>query len=221
MPFPLHKKKNEKKCELKSTILSSDRNMSSSFRLYQRRRNPQAWTVPGDAQNHYVRPFGECAPGYTALPIGNPDGVKICSKSYPEVTKLPVADPEITQNKYYKFASRLYDPANPHPVQMRNPARYDQRFGPNQGFLLGEDYYKAEIKYDGIGGYPQPTAAPTALYEYGVSVLPDPPQFERNRLHQLGPLWEQDIEYHSAACREAVQPRAETVLGIPKSGWVG
>ena len=136
--------------------------MSSSFLLYKRRQEKDIWTIPGPEEAHYVRAFGECHPEYTALPIGNPDGVKICIRSAPEIPESPGPDPEITKSRYYKFASRLYEPANPEPVQMRNPTAYDDRFGPNRGFYLSEDYYRPAVKYDGIGGYPKPTAAPTA-----------------------------------------------------------
>ena len=189
--------------------------MSSSFRLYKRRQDKAVWTIPGDSENHYVRPFGECHPEYTALPIGNPDGVKICTRSVPEIPFVPKADPQRTQNRYYKFASRLYDPANPQPVQMRNPSKYNDRFGPNRGIYLAKDYYRPEIKYDGIGGYPQPTCADRALYEYGVSMIPNRPGFEVTRLHQVASLWDSSVDYHLPSVVAQDPPCSPVVLGQP------
>jgi len=189
--------------------------MSSSFRLFKRRQEKNLWTIPGPSENHYIRVFGECHPEYTALPIGQPDGVKICSRTAPEIPYLPKPDPERTKNRYYKFASRLYEPANPKPVQMLNPTAYDDRFGPNRGIYLDKDYYRSEVKYDGLGGYPLPTCTDRARYEYGVSQISKRPSYDVTRLHQLGPLWDQSVQYHSPETEAAEQPCQNIVLGDP------
>jgi len=188
--------------------------MSSSFRLYKRRQDKDVWTIPGDSQAHYIRVVGECHPDYTALPIGNPDGVKICTRTTPEMFIPPRPDPELGVNRYFKFASRLYEPWNPDPVQMRNPSAYKDRFGPHQGYYLAHDYYRSEVKYDGIGGYPMPTCYDKALYEYGVAQIPDPPPFEINRLHQLKPMWDESVRYHTPSVEAVEQPCQNIDLGV-------
>ena len=107
--------------------------MSSSFRLFKRRQEKNLWTIPGPSENHYIRAFGECHPEYTALPIGQPDGVKICSRTAPEIPYLPKPDTERTKNRYYKFSSRLYEPENPKTVQMLKPTASEDRSGPHRG----------------------------------------------------------------------------------------
>jgi hypothetical protein len=189
--------------------------MSSSFRLFKRRQEKNLWTIPGPPEHHYIRPFGECHPEYTALPIGQPDGVKICSRTAPEIPYLPKPDPERTKNRYYKFSSRLYEPENPKPVQMLNPTAYDDRFGPHRGIYLAKDYYRSEVKYDGIGGYPLPTCTDRARYEYGVSQIADRPSYDVTRLHQLAPMWERSVQYHSPETEAVEQPCQNIVLGDP------
>ena len=89
------------------------------------------------------------------------------------------------------------------------------RFGPNRGILLSKDYYRPEVKYDGIGGYPLPTCSDRARYEYGVAMIPDRPPYDHTRLHQLAPMWDQSVRYHSPEVEAREQPCQNIVLGDP------
>lgn len=178
--------------------------MSSSFRLKKRREALETWSFGPDA-DHYIRPWAECHPDYTAIPIGNPDGVKVCVRnrsSAPPPSPLP-------PRKYHKFASRPYDPGRKSPVhmtrldqspavQLYNPDRYVDRRAPGQSYNLAHDYLRPEVKYDGTGVFPNrtPSRDGTRFFEFGIEEVRDPPVFDITRLQQMRPMWEEARVYH-------------------------
>nr|QBK87007.1 MAG: uncharacterized protein LCMAC103_03510 [Marseillevirus LCMAC103] len=186
--------------------------MSSSFRLKKRREAGAAYEF-GALEDHYIRPANECRPDFTAHPIGHPDGVKVCVRTVRERPRGPPRpNPAVTQNRYYKFASRLYEPAAPLPAQLYNPDRYGDRREPGQSYNLARDYLHPEIKFDGTGVFPTRTPRNKGLaphggppfYEFGVSEIPgEPAPFNVARLHQLRPLWDRAKAVH--AQRRAMQ----------------
>lgn len=60
--------------------------MSSSFRLQRRYEEARqhGWWQFGDTFDHYLREWGDCHPDYYTIPIGNPDGVKVCVRKNSE-----------------------------------------------------------------------------------------------------------------------------------------
>lgn len=63
-------------------------NMSSSFRLCKRKGECNVWSF-GDQSDHYIREWGDCHPDFVAVPIGHPDGIKVCiRKGSPYATKV-------------------------------------------------------------------------------------------------------------------------------------
>ncbi len=184
--------------------------MSSSFRLKKRREAGAVYDF-GPPEDHYIRTTNECHPDYTAHPVGHPEGVKVCVRTVRArpPPRTPRPNPAVTQNRYYKFASRLYEPAAPLPVQLYNPDRYADRREPGQSYNLARDILRPEIKYDGTGIFPVRTPpngrdlAPSEsrpLYEFAVSAIRDEPApYNVARLHQLLPLWKRSRALHSAA----------------------
>jgi len=196
--------------------------MTSSFALTARKQMTDAdgtktWSISkfGDPANalggwedHYITPghTHECAPGWTAMPIGNPYGFMVCKKQkYPNGkgvdSPLPI-DPSV-YNGYNKYEADLYNPANETPRQVSDAWGFYDRVIPNEGFLHQNDYIAREVKYDGIGVNPLRTPGPRKYAEYGFSFTRDPPyKYDVQQLHQKYPIWKQEQIYMGASQEE-------------------
>lgn len=143
--------------------------MTSSFMVQQRLKNGQTWkfgderdapglqTVMGGSDNSYIRPWGNCVPGYKAYPIGFPDGVKMCVR---QTTNNQDIDQNIFDmgknfsnqfNGYYRGSVNLYNPSLIFPVQDYNPQFYSDRRIPWEQDVLRADYLKWPVRYNGTG----------------------------------------------------------------------
>jgi hypothetical protein len=154
--------------------------MSSSFFLKKRKEQVPLWafrlpdSTLGGQDDHYVRPFGNCHPDFTAIVIGdNPDGVKICVRRTNEdgsrIANAPsTRDNSRKYNGFHRFSPRLYDVEHEDDItgscrndalQKFNPDRYYDRHPPYEGDLITRDYLKPDIYYSGTGIHPIHTPA--------------------------------------------------------------
>jgi hypothetical protein len=189
--------------------------MSSSFRLLQRRKQQnifgqKTWYVGdpgrplGGDEDHYIRSFGDCVPGFEAYPIGNPEGVKLCVRRQGSSgcylgDKLQVDNPHPSDyNGYNKYQADLYDPRKKTEVQMYNPQRYGDRRTPFEPEFIQKDYLRLPIKFNGTGL--NPTKTPNTdgykYYEYAYDRSPPPPKYDVTRGIQPYPIWKARNEYH-------------------------
>jgi hypothetical protein len=123
--------------------------MSSSHRLKKRQQN-QAFELGSNWDSHYIQPFVECYPGDFAIPIGRPDGVKICVKNRP--TEMP--DPVVEAGKNGVKLNGLYksySPYNPPQQFQTRPFNPWPEGGMNRQEALLKDYIKVPIRYNGTG----------------------------------------------------------------------
>lgn len=121
--------------------------MSSSYRL-KRRIESNSFNFGSDPSTHYLRPFGECYPGDSYIPIGNEDGVKVCfRKQVPSKTKKAnkeEATVNTSYNLYHKDRVKQERPFNPWPGN----TWFDEG---GKEWTLEDDYIKIPIRYDPIG----------------------------------------------------------------------
>lgn len=123
--------------------------MSSSYRL-RKRQETNAFEFGSDWSSHYIRPFNNCYVGDMAVPIGRPDGVKVCVRNRQESTPDSLVESSTkgnTVNGLYKSYNLYYPqrefqnrPFNPHPDAFMD-----------QEDLINKDYLKLPIRYNGTG----------------------------------------------------------------------
>jgi len=182
--------------------------MTSSAGLQQRFRDRKIWANIGPWYDTYVEPFNECLPDYYAVPIGGPEGVKMCvRKRRPDGTDPKTADPRDVKinNGYYKYSMRLYDlPAspdglphtNPYPIQASNPYPLEARRPVHQNYYYQRDYYRNGFNHDGTGILGTRTPGVRKYYETGYDLLPTPPpKFDITRLQQPYDIWKASQDY--------------------------
>lgn len=157
--------------------------MTSSFILSQLERttqkqnpvNPGApWSYSmtgsplGGIEDSHIKLQGNCHPDFFTVPIGRPDGVKMCVRK-PLVGKNSVGcsplsrigDPlhakaQFLKNQdqgYNRGSVRMYDTQANFPIQEWNPQYYADRRMPWEQDLLRRDYPRtmAELRYSGTG----------------------------------------------------------------------
>lgn len=174
--------------------------MSSTFRLKKRFENEQHYDF-GKYYQHYVAVNKDCYPGHTAIPIGRPDGIKICLRPEEPKPRRPGSQLKKKDGEgLNRFAVDLYNEDAELPTQLKNPEKFNWRRTPNETDLILRDYLKPTIRYDGIGykklRLPE-EADGTIFYEYALDAFENPPPtFESNHLHQRYPLWKTAREAH-------------------------
>jgi len=169
---------------------------TSSSRIAHRKQEALQWTF-GPEEDHYIRPFNECHPDFMAIPIGHPNGVKICVRRKDKLGHNPQNPPPCKGHPsgVFKFRPDLYDPDAPAPIQLANPWGLDERRVPNEEYYLRNGYFRVPLNYDGIGAQytrtPAPENAPGEKYsEYAwdyVSI--PPPKYDVTKLHQPYDKW--------------------------------
>lgn len=213
--------------------------MSSSFRLLRRYQEGNEWSF-GPMEDHYVRPWGDCHPDFYQIPIGNPDGVKICVRKNPQYvnsigTTPATHDPESITSpppppsaisthaaentpQYNKFTADLYNPTRRVADQMYNPYPYYARRAPDEEYNLSNDVIRAAIRFNGTGL--DPTRTPGTVpgdgpfFEYGLDhVSVPPPHWDGTQLHQRRPIWESRHNYlHAGLMHDANLQREYELL---------
>jgi hypothetical protein len=174
--------------------------MTSSFRIKQRNKD-NVWRF-GPYWSHYVKdqPGADCYPGDTAIPIGQPDGVKVCIKTpepgnnYMEYLTQPALQ------GYNRFSADLYDPTKVVATQISDIWKYRWRRMPNEPYNISHDYVRLPIRYDstGLEALYQVAKDGVPFYTYGVDEIEKPKQnYDITRLHQLSSNYRYDeSRYH-------------------------
>jgi hypothetical protein len=118
----------------------------------------------GGEEDYYIKAgVGNCHPEYNQIPIGYPDGVKVCVRRYPEPT-IPVQMNNASNNGYHKYCTNLYDVNSKEPTREWNPQHYSSRRTPREQNLYRDDYTRSEVRFNGTGvklvRTPNPQEAP-------------------------------------------------------------
>jgi hypothetical protein len=176
--------------------------MTSSFTLQQIDKAKGAWTYAlpnsslGGLEDSYLKITGECHPDFTAVPIGNKYGTKMCVRNVdPGVAAngcgvQRIGDRlhekgrfEIEKAQGYRRGSvNMYDPLQRFPTQEWNPDFYSSRRTPWQGQLTLADYLQhTNVNYNGTGIKPLHTIhelndknTKYLEYAYAFTPLEDP-----------------------------------------------
>ena len=148
--------------------------MTSSFRIKKKYENGGTWQF-GPWYDHYVRPYGECHPDYDAIPIGRPEGVKICVRR--DVSTLqqypPRRPPSEGAPDDVLYNPQLYEGKRArNAIQQFNPWRYDQRRSPNESYNRENDTWRREVVYDGTGFMKMFSYTPQEKYNAGLANSP-------------------------------------------------
>lgn len=147
--------------------------MTSSFRIKKKFEDQARWSF-GPYWNHYVRPYGNCHPDYTSIPIGRPEGVQICVRrdistlqKYPPDRQKPL-DPKDPNDVI--FNPMLYEGTKArNAIQMFNPWEYDKRRSPYESFNRSNDTWRKEIITDGTGIMANYSYTPEERYNSSVN----------------------------------------------------
>lgn len=166
--------------------------MTSSFMLDSIYKKPGTWKyrLPnsplGGMEDSYIKLQGNCHPDFATMPIGNPEGVKMCIRKpggCGDTTRIGhslhvEAEKLKEQSQGYNRASpRMYDVKSNTPIQEWNPQYYADRRTPWEQDLLRRDYQRWGMKYSGTGI--KVLRTPSQLrdegkpyFEYGYSYTP-------------------------------------------------
>jgi hypothetical protein len=125
--------------------------MSSSYRIKERQTGP-AYQFGSTWYDHYLVPFGNCWVGDTAIPIGRPDGVKVCVKT--RVDSVP--DSVVTNSAQGQTINGLYKSYNLYypSMEFQNRTQYGNPWpegGMNRQENIQKDYIKVPIRYNSTG----------------------------------------------------------------------
>ena len=126
--------------------------MSSSFLLKKRYEESDVWTF-GHWSDHYLRRWGNCHPDFEGIPIGNPNGMKMCVRKHAQTpsTHNPEKGCSTKFNGRYTHRPNLYKLCPPTTVQLDDPYPSDTRQIPNYEELLYNGYFRKGVQYNGIG----------------------------------------------------------------------
>ena len=169
--------------------------MTSSFRLQKRFENADLWNF-GAQSDHYIRPWGECHPDFTAIPIGHPHGVKVCVRRVREGGK-PKCENNSVYNGTYGCSLNLYEPGAP-PTQISNPTLLEYRKVPDEEYLKKNDYFRNEPFFvkEGGTGVQFNNASNRRYYPYDFKGGDPPPyKYDVTRLVQPYGRWRQQQIY--------------------------
>lgn len=175
--------------------------MSSSFRLKMRKSEPEIWSFP-PWYDTYIRPFNDCHPDYYTVPIGGPEGPKMCVRKRNDNGSDPKqaigVKPNV--NGYHKYQPRMYEYEAQDPIQQFNPLPLNERHIPNENYLNARGYFRRGTRYDGTGLSPvrTPAIADEKFYEVGYDYQPDPPAlgvYDVSRSHQPYLNWKRSKQY--------------------------
>jgi hypothetical protein len=204
--------------------------MTTSAKLKQRLNEGNLYKFGGTdsvmtgQDNSYVRPWGNCHPDFYEIPIGHPDGVKMCVRRTDQCGRqigdtLQMAAKANIENHqgYFRACPQLYDDAK-EPSRVWNPLYYSDRFILYQDDLTRDDYLHQEVKFDGTGiKLNRPVSegrdAGHEYYKYyydhtpvddfetgmrttGMSDNMPTPKYDITRLHQSYPLWKNAQAWH-------------------------
>lgn len=192
--------------------------MTSSFKLSKRFQEADTWSF-GSWDEHYIRPWGECHPDFVAIPIGHPEGVKVCVRRRrddgstfehnPNIHKHPSEWNGLHRNKF-----NLYDPTVTSPIQDYEPHHPADRRAPNEDLLVNNDHLHRDIRYNGTGldalRTPE-TRCDGSVQKYDQYAFDHnplaPPKYDVTRLHQPYLLWRSAQEYHRGESSDSVHSR--------------
>lgn len=198
--------------------------MTSTFLLNKRFEQAKTWSFGdgcdplGGWEDHYVRPWGECHPDYTAIPIGHPTGVKVCVRRYDGPCPANPNEVARDNNGYHRGSVNLYDTRANYPTQEWNPDYYHDRRMRWEGQLLHDDYPRWQTRYNGTGirlmhapAEGRDAGHPYFQYAYSFTPLEDPKtglrtacsptqnvpmvKYDVTRLHQAYPQWKDEQKY--------------------------
>ncbi len=184
--------------------------MTSSFRLQKRREEAKKYGLWkfGDFSQHFLRPFGNCPPGTTAIPIGHANGVKVCirekqhdyNKEYCQMLE------KYSKNcpAHFKYSVNLYNPLQKKPSQITNIYKYKYRRPPYFDYNLQADYIRSPAAFNSTGLSPCRTppaqghgpCEQTKFFQYGYDYLEKaPPPFDITRLQQPYKIWKSSKDF--------------------------
>lgn len=205
--------------------------MTSSFTIKKINEQRSLWTpaLPGATlgglEDRYLKIVGECHPDFNAVPIGNPDGAKLCVRKT-DACGLSIGDTMMERSRreidntqgYYRGSVNLYDVREMVPYQQINPEAYSSRRIPWEGDLVRRDYLHRPLNFGGIGI--NPVRIPHQLFDedkpywsYDFTFTPredpltgkriatspkdnvPPPKYDITQLHQRYPVAKREAEY--------------------------
>lgn len=205
--------------------------MTSTFVLDNIHKQKNLWTysLPGSPlgglEDRYLKVQGKCHPDFVSVPIGHPNGMKMCLRK-PGNCGGEIGDSLHAEAKrnidesqgYWRGSVNLYDTKQRLPTQQINPEHYSSRRTPWEGDLVREDYIHHQMRYSGTGI--NPVRTPHQLmdknhpyFENDFSFTPredpitgkriatsldeslPPPKYDVTQLHQRYPVWKRESEY--------------------------
>ena len=138
--------------------------MTSSFIVKKLAEDPAMWTYSlpnsplGGMEDRYLRLSGECHPDFLAMPIGTPEGAKMCVRKLDSCgrhiggTIRQHTSSVIEDSQGYRRGSvDMYDVHAKRPEQRWNPQYYSDRRIPWEQDLLRADYIHWPIRFSGTG----------------------------------------------------------------------
>lgn len=205
--------------------------MTSSFIIKKLNEQRGLWTYAlpgatlGGLEDRYIRSDGECHPDFAAVPIGNPNGTKMCVRKTDQCgnsigdTMMAKSRQVIDETQgYFRGSVNLYDVYAMEPYQQINPEAYSSRRIPWEGDLVRRDYLHRPINYGGTGINPvriphQKFDADAPYWSYDLTFTPiedkltgkriatspldnvPPPKYDITQLHQKFPIALCEAEY--------------------------
>jgi len=205
--------------------------MTSTFIIKKLNEQTDLWSYAaknstlGGLEDVYVRSQGQCHPDFAAVPIGNPQGAKLCVRRPDHCgnsigTSLHEEAKQQIENSqgYYRGSVNLYDVKQMTPTQQINPDRYSSRRIPWEGDLVRRDYLHRQINYGATGINPvriphELLDADKPYWSYDMTFTPHedpltgkrvadklsdnvpPPKYDITQLHQRFPINMRENEY--------------------------
>jgi hypothetical protein len=179
----------------------------------------------GGIEDRHLKLHGECHPDFVTVPIGNPQGAKLCIRRTDQcgrnIGNTPlIASEAVIENSqgYHRGSVNLYNPKQDLPTQKWNPQFYSSRRTPHEQDLIRSDTWRMPIKFSGTGIKTLRTPAqlrdsgkPYMEYAYSFTPDEDPEtgmrtasswsqtkpeiKYDVTRLHQAYPVWKREHEH--------------------------
>lgn len=97
----------------------------------------------GEWHEHYILPWGDCHPDYTAIPVGKPMGVKVCKRRESRIAETPKGN-----QMAYWGQENLYEPGKPETRNFNNLSRDQRKIPEEVKFYVRE---KKVDRFQGVG----------------------------------------------------------------------